>query len=96
MASLKDVDVDIVLEEEVGDCLICFETLTQKDRYAFTVKCFHDGVIYHQLCLENWIKKSGTCPCCRQILSVNKDIFVNPVKTKNRNRKQKYCRCSVL
>ncbi len=43
-------------------CSICFESL-RNDRYTAVTNCHH---YFHVTCLSGWLKRSSTCPVCRQ------------------------------
>ncbi|XP_036385027.1 E3 ubiquitin-protein ligase Praja-2 [Megalops cyprinoides] len=57
-----------VQEEHYGQeqcCAICCCEYV-KDEIATELPCHH---IFHKLCVTLWLRKSGTCPVCRHVLS---------------------------
>ena len=58
-----------------GDCSICLETFDGKQDIVKTFECNHH---FHLNCLNQWVKKSPTCPNCRKDLQV---IKVNSLTT---------------
>ncbi len=48
------------------DCVICFNRL---DCHISTTTCGHH---YHKSCIEKWLQRSNTCPCCRFEISPKK------------------------
>lgn len=49
-------------EEKTNECTICYDNYLDDVHVACKLKCKH---IFHNLCINNWIKKSKTCPLCR-------------------------------
>lgn len=49
-------------------CVICYddytpeETNRDEDKILVTLHCGHS---YHQGCIDHWLERSRTCPCCR-------------------------------
>ena len=51
-----------------GDCSICLEALNSSSEECVTTsECHHH---FHLTCLNQWVRKSQTCPLCRQNLNV--------------------------
>lgn len=48
-------------ENILGECCICFEEFNKNNKIV-KLACKH---IYHQHCIEAWIKKKKDCPICR-------------------------------
>ena len=44
----------------IKECSICYENISTSE--SVKLKCNH---IFHKECMEQWVKKSGTCPLCR-------------------------------
>ena len=46
------------------NCCICYSDYsdTNENNITAMLKCKH---IFHKECIETWLKKSGTCPICR-------------------------------
>ena len=53
-------DDDIPMNKKETMCIICLE-----DNSDVKTKCGHS---YHQKCIDEWCKKSPTCPMCRTVL----------------------------
>ena len=53
----KADETDGKIDEE---CSICYEAIKSED--SVKLKCKH---VFHKECMEQWVKKSGTCPLCR-------------------------------
>ena len=49
------------LEKPLGECPICFDTLTTGD-IGFRLTCQH---MFHRDCLETWLLRTATCPLCK-------------------------------
>ncbi|POW23027.1 hypothetical protein PSHT_00501 [Puccinia striiformis] len=49
------------------DCRICWDGFEENsiDIYYWAI-CKHK---YHESCVDNWLRKSGTCPLCRRLVS---------------------------
>jgi len=52
--------VDKEEEKNEDECSICYERISEKE--SVKLKCKH---VFHKDCMEQWVKKSGTCPLCR-------------------------------
>ena len=48
------------------NCTICFMPFTSAT-YALLVPCKHS--VFHQWCINKWLRSRGTCPICRQDIS---------------------------
>ena len=48
------------IEKMEEECSICYENISTSE--SVKLKCNH---IFHKECMEQWVKKSGTCPLCR-------------------------------
>lgn len=57
-----------IKEMSTMECVICFESLDDKNRPPAIIK--HCGHVYHKECLEPWFKQKRNCPSCR--IHVNK------------------------
>ena len=51
--------------KETKECLVCLTELKKSTKVRLTT-CFH---LFHDNCLELWLKKIPNCPFCRQRLS---------------------------
>lgn len=49
------------LTEDGRQCCICLEDFSASER-ATRLPCLH---LYHTVCIEDWLHKSGTCPQCK-------------------------------
>jgi len=47
--------------DDSGECSICYSNYTVDEKVT-KLRCNH---IYHNGCVEEWFKTSGTCPLCR-------------------------------
>lgn len=52
--------------KEMDSCSICWKKYREKDKLE-KFRCDY-GHIFHSECLHKWLKKSLTCPLCRQNL----------------------------
>jgi hypothetical protein len=59
---LKVKKNDIILNES---CLICIENYKFNELKRILPKCKH---CFHKKCIDKWLKKSATCPVCRDLL----------------------------
>ena len=59
---LKIKKNDIILNES---CLICIENYKCNELKRILPKCKH---CFHKKCIDKWLKKSATCPVCRDLL----------------------------
>lgn len=50
-----------LMKSSNNDCAVCKEEFQLKDD-AKILPCKH---VFHSLCVQNWLKVSGTCPVCR-------------------------------
>ena len=50
-----------------GDCSICLDTFNNDKKTIRTKECGH---VFHLDCLNTWVKKNPSCPCCRSELKV--------------------------
>jgi hypothetical protein len=48
--------------EKLSDCPICFEKCNDSSEI---LSCNHK---FHISCIENWLLKKTTCPCCRKVI----------------------------
>ena len=51
--------------EGAGSCAICMEDFKQDGDFVAELGCSSKH-IFHTKCLQGWIKKSKTCPLCRE------------------------------
>jgi hypothetical protein len=75
---------DNISDEEINNrniCIICLENVYIKKQtknvdkqYIFLCKCKPK---IHEICLQNWMKISKTCPICRKNLLIRKN-YVYP------------------
>jgi E3 ubiquitin-protein ligase ZNRF1/2 len=49
---------DDILNDNKGECIICFEEL-EKGQTIARLQCL---CIYHKHCIENWLQRSQSCP----------------------------------
>jgi len=47
---------------ETGECCICIDTFDSGDMVA-KLGCSHQ---FHKICIQKWLSKSMSCPCCRK------------------------------
>jgi hypothetical protein len=63
-------------------CSICLELINEEE--LITTSCNH---IFHQLCIDEWLSKKNTCPCCRSsILDIeydSDDDIIPPLEDNN-------------
>ena len=67
--------------EEIIQCLICWEPENKENKIfkmkhinLFTSDCSCD-CNFHLFCFFDWVKKTPTCPICREELSFNEENF---------------------
>ena len=48
--------------KENNECSFCLTDFEKEDEIRLTT-CFH---LFHELCLESWMKKHANCPFCRK------------------------------
>ena len=53
------------------ECIICLDKLSEKP--IKTTSCMH---IFHEECIDNWIKNNTSCPICRNTLYRNQEVLV--------------------
>lgn len=53
-------------ECNIYTCAICLDVIPDND--FFETECRH---IFHNSCIDNWLKNKNSCPCCRYILNDN-------------------------
>ena len=53
-------------EYKEAKCAICLMDFT-KEELICTLSC-HKSHIFHEECIQEWVKKQTTCPICRQII----------------------------
>ncbi|XP_013416023.1 uncharacterized protein LOC106177712 [Lingula anatina] len=62
--NLPQVDISQDLIENESQCPICLNNYNCREK-ASQLPCLH---IFHPLCIQAWLIKSGTCPVCRHVL----------------------------
>lgn len=76
-ASESDDDDSFLIDNKsqilTDECVICLCTFLVKDRVV-KGKCNH---VFHQTCIQKWLKKEPKCPLCRQCFSKKKRRFSN-------------------
>ena len=77
----KETNKETDKETDITHCLICWEPennnnkLTKmKNIMMFTSYCKCD-CYFHLQCFFDWVKKSPTCPICRDTLTINNELF---------------------
>ena len=50
---------------KVGECAICLTEFMKGDEMSVMPQCGHG---FHVKCIERWMRRSSSCPWCRQIL----------------------------
>ena len=65
--------MSIIPENNEGKpiCMFCLEECAEKNTNRFGCEC---GIVYHEECLDTWIKKQNNCPICR--INKNQDDIV--------------------
>ena len=53
------------------ECIICLDKLSEKP--IKTTSCMH---IFHEECIDNWIKNNTSCPICRNTIHINQEVLV--------------------
>jgi len=68
-------------EEDIVQCLICWETRTDENEIykmkhieLFESNCSCD-CNFHLICFYDWVKKTPTCPICREELYFNEELY---------------------
>lgn len=63
-----DLEDDLI--DQLDECAICLEKLSEDRRTTVQTTCAHR---YHRICLKKWIASNGEsslcCPLCRQSLA---------------------------
>jgi hypothetical protein len=54
-------ELDEEIRKKCESCSICFENFKENEIVNIT-KCIH---IYHENCINEWLKRNKTCPLCR-------------------------------
>jgi len=57
-----DVNYNYDVDDCANDCVICFETVANKESNFSCCLCKN---IFHKNCINRWIKINNTCPLCR-------------------------------
>jgi hypothetical protein len=53
----------------MNDCPICLQEINAET--CVTTSCNH---VFYQLCIDSWLSKKNTCPCCRNsIINIDYD-----------------------
>ena len=67
--------------EDINQCLICWEPETKDNKIykmkhidIFESSCSCD-CNFHLICFFDWVKKTPTCPICREELTFNEELF---------------------
>lgn len=60
LALCPECNKDAYEVPEYGECAICLDTIVDD---LFVTKCNHN---FHKKCIDGWLKKSKSCPLCRQ------------------------------
>lgn len=82
----SSLDQDRLLNQETRECVICYEDINSS--YIKLPGCIHT---YHIDCIEEWLKKSPTCPMCKcgtrlnLMLEIRRRVPVNQVNRKVSN-----------
>lgn len=70
-----------VVNPDIIQCLICWEQSTEKTQIykmkhipLFVSNCDCD-CNFHLHCFFDWVKKTPTCPICRDPLNINNEMF---------------------
>jgi len=58
---IKQMDQKNIMVE----CSICLDTFPPHQQGTSELKCKH---AFHSACIDDWIKKGGTCPLCRTLI----------------------------
>ena len=45
-----------------AECVVCLDTLRPADRVR-VLPCIH---VFHEHCVDRWLRRSRTCPSCKQ------------------------------
>ncbi|TRY72584.1 hypothetical protein TCAL_17157 [Tigriopus californicus] len=53
------------------NCSICFDPLSSGKHKLTMLDCYHE---FHTDCLNQWLKKSRTCPICRKLALLFQDF----------------------
>lgn len=62
-------------KEPDGECGICYEGICESENPSgVCVPCGHAG--FHLSCVQTWLKKDPTCPCCRVRVDRAMKIFL--------------------
>ena len=70
----KTIQNEIEVEDTI--CAICLGIMKHNDPITITItQCKHK---FHSACLENWKKKSNSCPLCRKNISDTLAIDLDP------------------
>lgn len=67
-ASVNNISMHQVstpLADDDSKCSICYDTMAPDMTPVVKTPCFH---LFHATCLTTWVKRSQTCPLCRQSL----------------------------
>ncbi|KRX10223.1 hypothetical protein PPERSA_07308 [Pseudocohnilembus persalinus] len=75
-----------IFKEAIQECSICLCQFEQDDKIRITV-CFH---IFHKECLDQWIKKHGTCPTCRH--KINRKVLEDKENLTKEFQKNVFCK----
>ena len=54
-------ELDEEIRKKYESCSICFENFKENEIVNIT-RCIH---IYHETCINEWLKRNKTCPLCR-------------------------------
>lgn len=63
----KHLETVTVIDESVGDCVICMETIEVGSGLVGRMPCKH---VFHRVCIEKRLVETGVCPLCRDVFPV--------------------------
>ena len=57
-------NIELYKNQEIQECSICLDEI-QIGEFVYKLPCKH---VFHDICIEPWVKTKTTCPKCRYCL----------------------------
>jgi hypothetical protein len=71
---IEEQTIDDDDNDELTECVICFEDIKKCQRDVSCTKCKHT---FHKTCIERWLQNKENCPLCRTNMVISKLCVLN-------------------